>query len=84
MRCTCSELTSHDGARLYIGDELVVDYDGLHSPEAKTGAIALATGCHAIRVDWFNKTGGIALRLRCATPGDGYNEVPAAWLTHAR
>jgi len=78
------ELTSDDGARLYVGGELVVDNDGLHSPEAKRGAIALATGCHTIRVDWFNKTGGTALRLRYATPGDGYNEVPVTWLTHTR
>ena len=77
------ELTSDDGSRLYIWDKLVIDNDGLHSPEAKTGAVALS-GYTRIRIDWFNKTGGTALRLRYKTQGEGYKEVPAAWLTHAR
>jgi len=78
------ELTSDDGARMYIGDRLVVDNDGLHSPEAKTGVIALASGCHSVRLEWFNKTGGTALRLRYASSSEGYNDVPAAWLMHGR
>lgn len=68
-----------DGANPCVANQLVVDNDGLHSPEAKTGAIALAAGYHQIRIDWFNKSGGTALKLRYATPGEGYNEVPAAW-----
>jgi alpha-L-fucosidase len=77
------ELTSDDGARLYIWDKLVIDNDGLHSPEAKTGAVALF-GYSRIRIDWFNKTGGTALRLRYKTQGEGYKEVPAAWLSHTQ
>jgi len=46
-------LTSDDGARLYIDGQVVVDNDGLHPPEEKTGAIALAAGVHQIRVSYF-------------------------------
>jgi len=50
--------SSDDGSRLYIGDSLVVDNNGLHGMQEKRGVIALATGLHPIRVTFFEKTGG--------------------------
>lgn len=50
--------SSDDGSRLYIGDSLVVDNDGLHGMEEKRGVIALAAGLHPLRVTFFEKTGG--------------------------
>ena len=75
-------LTSDDGARLWIDGELVIDNDGLHGPTLKTGAVALAKGAHTIRVDYFNKTGGSALRLTMAAVGGELAEVPSAALRH--
>jgi hypothetical protein len=49
---------SDDGSRLYIGDSLVVDNDGLHGLQERRGLIALAAGLHPIRVTFFEKTGG--------------------------
>ena len=49
---------SDDGSSLYIGDELVVDNDGLHSMKEKEGYIALDEGYHKIRVEFFEKSGG--------------------------
>ncbi|MDZ7360530.1 MAG: alpha-L-fucosidase [candidate division KSB1 bacterium] len=49
---------SDDGSRLYIGDSLVVDNDGLHGMVEKRGVIALAAGLHPIRVTFFERTGG--------------------------
>jgi PA14 domain len=46
-------LTSDDGAKLYIDDELVVDNDGLHPPEVKTARFGLSGGIHRIRVSYF-------------------------------
>src|SRR5580658_8485649 len=43
------ELTSDDGSRLYIDDELVVDNDGVHPPQTRTKALMLAGGIHRIR-----------------------------------
>jgi hypothetical protein len=75
-------LFSDDGARLWIDGELVVDHDGLHGPTSKVGAIALARGAHAIRVDYFNKTGGSALALSMAGSGQEFGEVSSATLKH--
>ena len=50
--------SSDDGSRLYIGDSLVVDNDGLHGMQEKRGVIALAAGLHPLRVVFFEKTGG--------------------------
>ena len=75
-------LTSDDGARLWIDGELAVDNDGLHGAALKTGAVALAKGAHTIRVDYFNKTGGSALRLTMAAAGGELAEVPSAAYRH--
>jgi alpha-L-fucosidase len=58
------ELTADDGANLWIGDRLVVDNDGLHEKQTKTGAVALAAGWHKATLGWFNRTGGAALSLK--------------------
>jgi alpha-L-fucosidase len=50
--------SSDDGSRLYIGDSLVVDNDGLQGIQEKRGVIALAAGLHPVRVIFFEKTGG--------------------------
>lgn len=54
---------SDDGSQLFIGDQLVVDNDGLHGMQEKSGVIALAAGFHPIRVTFFEKTGGDGLKV---------------------
>ncbi len=63
-------LASDDGSRLWIDGELVVDNDGLHGTVERRGFVALAAGAHALRVDWFNRTGGAELALRSARLGE--------------
>jgi hypothetical protein len=63
-RVITPRLTSDDGARLFIGGQLVVDNDGLHAALEKRGFAALAPGWHRVRVEWFNRTGGASLSLR--------------------
>lgn len=75
-------LNSDDGSRLWIDGVLVVDNDGLHGPESVVGAIALSKGAHAIRVDYFNKTGGSSLKLSLAPSGGEFVEVPAKAYRH--
>jgi len=50
--------TSDDGSCLYIGDQLLVDNDGLHGMEEREGVIALKQGLHPITVTFFERTGG--------------------------
>lgn len=54
---------SDDGSRLYIGDKMVVDNDGLHGEQTMTGTIELKKGAHPITVTFFEKGGGEALRV---------------------
>jgi alpha-L-fucosidase len=54
---------SDDGSQLFIGDDLVVDNDGLHSMTEVSGSIALGIGYHPIRVTYFEKSGGNLLEV---------------------
>ena len=51
-------VASDDGSRLWIGDKLVVDNDGLHGTIQKDGFIALKAGLHPITVTYFDAGGG--------------------------
>ncbi len=73
---------SDDGSRLYIGDEMVVDNDGLHGMREVRGVIALAEGLHPIRVTFFEKTGGDDLKVYYQTENSSKQAVPEAWLYH--
>jgi hypothetical protein len=64
-------LTSDDGARLYLDDQLIVDNDRQHQPEDRTGSIRLAAGIHRIRVSYFQGPRfQVALVLETAGPGE--------------
>ena len=54
---------SDDGSQLFIGDNLVVDNDGLHSMTEVSGSVALAAGYHPMRVTYFEKNGGNQLNV---------------------
>ncbi len=64
-------LTSDDGARVYLDDQLIADNDGQHEPEERTGSIRLASGIHRIRVSYFQGPRfQVALVLKVAGPGE--------------
>ncbi len=71
---------SDDGSRLYIGDALVVDNDGLHGAQEKRGTVALEAGIHPIRVTYFNKTGGLDLKIHLASTKLQKQLIPAGIL----
>jgi alpha-L-fucosidase len=73
---------SDDGSRLFIGDELVVDNDGLHGLVEKKGVIALAAGLHPIRVEFFEKTGGDGLTVSYQGPEISKRPIPNDALFH--
>lgn len=47
---------SDDGSTLSIGSVLVVDNDGAHGAQERTGSIALRQGLHAITINYFDGT----------------------------
>lgn len=64
-------LTSDDGARLYIDDQLVVDNDGAHPPRDESGSVSLSPGIHGMRVSYFQGPRfEVALVLKVAPPGE--------------
>jgi hypothetical protein len=61
-------LTSDDGSRLFVDEELVIDHDGLHGPDPKDGTAQLSAGYHSLRIDHFERTGGQQLTLAWRPP----------------
>lgn len=74
---------SDDGSRLWIGDKLVVDNDGPHSPAEKSGEIALAAGLQPITVAMFQAGGGRLLEVSWEGPHIRKQRIPAASLLSA-
>src|SRR5690606_35378221 len=64
-------LASDDGSRLYLNDELVINHDGLHGMNEKTGEATLSAGAHRIVVTYFDNGGGDGLSLAWSGPGIG-------------
>lgn len=55
--------TSDDGSTLAIGNTVVVDNDGAHGSQERSSFIALRQGLHAIKIRYFESTGGQALSV---------------------
>jgi len=72
--------TSDDGSRLYIGEELVVDNDGLHGAAEAVGVVALAAGLHPLTVGFFERSGDDMLEVWYEGPGIEKCRVPASAL----
>jgi len=67
-------LSSDDGSRLYIGEELLIDNNFQHGIVEKSGIIALRKGLHPVRITFFEKTGGDHISL--AISSAGMNKTP--------
>ena len=75
-------LSSDDGSRLWVGDSLVVDNDGLHSMLEKQGTIALSAGWHSIRIEYFERSGGDGLSLSLKSRSMPKQIIPNSFLFH--
>lgn len=77
-------LSSDDGSNLEIGERVVVNNDGLHGDEQRTGMIALRKGLHPIIVRYFQGGGGASLSLRYrSSEKDPWVAVPDNWFVLA-
>ncbi len=74
-------LHSDDGSRLSIGNAIVVNHDGIHGGSELAGSIHLRKGKHALRVEWFEASGGEELSVAFEGPGLGKRTIPADALT---
>ena len=73
---------SDDGSQLFIGDDLVVDNDGLHSMKEVSGSVALSAGYHPIRVTYFEKNGGNKLNVYFESMNIQKQSIPDDLLSH--
>ena len=74
--------TSDDGSRLFIGDTLVVENNGVHGSQERSGVIGLQAGKHAFRVEYFEATGSATLAARYQGPGIAKQIIPNAALSY--
>ena len=68
--------SSDDGSKLYIDGREIVNNDGTHGREEKSGQVTLAAGRHAIEVTYFEKWGGETLEVRYKGPGTSKQVIP--------
>src|SRR5262245_7330167 len=74
-------LSSDDGSRLLIDGKKVVDNDGIHATETKSGSVELTKGVHKVIVDYFQ--GGGEATLDVAAEGRGLVRQPLGPLVAA-
>jgi cytochrome c553 len=75
-------VTSDDGSKLWIDDKVVVDNDGVHAPQIKSGKVKLAKGMHKLTVGVFNASGGFELGVEIEGAGIGRQPLgPHVYLT---
>lgn len=75
--------TSDDGSLFYLGNQLVVNNDGLHGMERRDGMALLGKGFHRVRVVYFNAGGGAGLQVKMSrVDEETERELPTGWLWH--
>ena len=62
-------IVSDDGAIVQIDSTPIVDNDGAHGVQEKSGPVHLVKGTHLLSVDYFQTTGSVALQLFCKKSG---------------
>lgn len=73
-------LRSDDGSDLYIGNEKVVDNDGLHGAVERSGVIVLKAGFYPLLVNFFEAGGSEALTVSYEGPDVEKQPIPAVRL----
>jgi hypothetical protein len=68
--------TSDDGSGLFIDGKKVVDNDGNHGQEEKSGDVLLSAGLHTMTVLYFNQTRGQGITARWQGPGIAKTIIP--------
>ena len=72
--------TSDDGSQLFIDGNLVVDNDGLHGAQERSGNIELSAGEHTLVVTFFEKAGGDSLTVQYSANGISKQLLPQSLL----
>ena len=77
------QLSSDDGSRLYLDGQRLIDNDGPHGMEPKEAEIALRSGYHALRLEYFQGGGGRGISLQWARYDDSeFKPIPESNFVH--
>jgi cytochrome c len=77
------QIWSDDGSKVYFGDKLVMDNDGMHGPAYKDVTVKCVKGYYPFRIEFYQGGGGNYLAFDWIKPGDKeYEIVPAANIFH--
>ena len=68
--------SSDEGSQLFIDGNLVVNNDGLHTIQEKSGTIVLSAGKHLIKVLYFEKSGSESLNIQYSSPSIAKQTIP--------
>jgi len=75
-------LESDDGSRLFIDGKQIIDHNGLHAMEEKSGEAQLKAGDHTLKVEFFENDVDAGCKLFWQPPGATKEIVPASVLSH--
>lgn len=67
------EIESDDGSAMFLGDQQLLNNDGLHDMQAVSGVVGLLPGMHRVRIEYFERRGPCGLIVRWAR----YPHLPA-------
>lgn len=73
-------ITSNDGSKLYLDNQLFIDNDGEHGAKEMSNTIHLEKGRHAITVEYFQGGGGKFLSVSYSSDEISYQPIPASIL----
>ena len=71
---------SDDGSQLYINGKKIVDNNGLHASEERSGSVSLSEGEHTIQLLFFEKFADEVLQVSYQGPGISKQLIPASVL----
>ncbi|NOS70648.1 MAG: hypothetical protein HOP33_12050 [Verrucomicrobia bacterium] len=75
-------LESDDGSRLFIDGKQIIDHNGLHGMEEKSGDAELKAGDHDIKIEFFENDVDAGCKFLWQPPGATKEIVPASVLLH--
>jgi hypothetical protein len=73
-------VSSDDGSRMIIDNTEPVLNDGIHGMREEGRNYPLAKGFHKLRIEYFQRVGGIGLQFLMETPSQQKTSVPTSWL----
>lgn len=74
-------LDSDDGSRLFVDGKVIIDHNGLHAMEEKSGDAELKAGDHDLKLEFFENDVDAGCLFSWQPPGGEKEIVPSAVLS---